>query len=161
MDKRQPPSVPETMLEAVRMFANEQVAHDFFVSMRWPGGVVAYNGQTIVMRSSTLTGNAGVGLYYAYVGSGTLDIGTANGSGGNTFAGATTANNNGIAGLRLCGVPAASMLTAAGDAWSSCPPAQTFADCGNAAPKVYSDIDYAPALTSGMPVAVSGCTVGP
>jgi len=41
MDKRQPPSVPETMLEAVRMFANEQVAHDFFVSMRWPGGVVA------------------------------------------------------------------------------------------------------------------------
>jgi transposase-like protein len=33
--------VPETMIEAVRMFASEQVAHDFFVAMRWPGGVVA------------------------------------------------------------------------------------------------------------------------
>jgi len=126
-----------------------------------PGGVVAYNGQTLVLRSSTLTGNTGVGLYYAYAGSGTLDIGTANGNGGNTFAGATTANNNGTAGLRLCAVPAATTLTAAGDSWSSCPPAQTFADCGNAAPKGYSDIDYAPALTSGMPVVVSGCTAGP
>src|SRR5580704_18381735 len=40
MDKRQVP-IPETMLEAVRMFEDEQVAHDFFVTMRWPGGVVA------------------------------------------------------------------------------------------------------------------------
>jgi hypothetical protein len=126
-----------------------------------PGGVVAYNGQTIKMRSSTLTGNTGVGLYYAYVGSGTLDIGTANDSGGNTFAGATTADNNGLAGLRLCGVTAANMLTAAGDAWSACAPAQTFADCSTA-PKNYSDIAYGPALTAaGVPVAVSGCTVGP
>jgi hypothetical protein len=124
-----------------------------------PGGVVAYNGQTIKMRSSTLTGNTGVGLYYAYVGSSTLDIGT-NAAGGNTFAGSTTANNNGVAGLRLCGVTAASMVSAAGDSWSSCPPAQTFADC-SATPKVYSDIDYGPALSAGMPVAVSGCTVGP
>jgi hypothetical protein len=34
MDKRQVLSVPETMLEAVRMFADEQVAHDFFVRLR-------------------------------------------------------------------------------------------------------------------------------
>lgn len=27
------------MIEAVRMFADEQVAHDFFVAMRWPQGV--------------------------------------------------------------------------------------------------------------------------
>jgi transposase-like protein len=40
MDKRQVP-IPETMLEAVRMFDDEQVAHDFFVAMRWPGGTVA------------------------------------------------------------------------------------------------------------------------
>jgi transposase-like protein len=33
--------IPETMLEAVRMFADPQVAHDFFVAMRWPDGVVA------------------------------------------------------------------------------------------------------------------------
>jgi transposase-like protein len=38
MDKRKLP-IPETMLEAVRMFADPQVAHDFFVSMRWPNGV--------------------------------------------------------------------------------------------------------------------------
>jgi hypothetical protein len=125
-----------------------------------PGGVVAYNGQTIKMRSSTLTANTGVGLYYAYVGSSTLDIG-ANAAGGNTFGGATAANRNGVAGLRLCGVTAANMLTAAGDAWSGCAPAQTFADCSNAAPKNYSDVDYGPALGAGVPVAVSGCTVGP
>jgi hypothetical protein len=125
-----------------------------------PGGVVAYGGQTIKMRSSTLTGNTGVGLYYAYVGSSSLDIG-ANSAGGNTFAGATTANNNGVAGLRLCGVTAASMLSAAGDSWSTCPPAQTFADCNNSKPANYSDILYGPVLAVGTPVAVSGCIVGP
>jgi transposase-like protein len=31
--------IPETMIEAVRMFADEQVAHDFFVALRWPNGV--------------------------------------------------------------------------------------------------------------------------
>jgi len=126
-----------------------------------PGGFVAYSGQTLKVRSSTFTGNTGVGLYYEYAGTSTLDIGTTNDAGNNTFAGATTTNNNGVAGLRLCGVTATSMPAAAGDAWSACLPAQTFADCGNAKPATYSDIDYAPALASGMPVAVSGCTVGP
>ncbi|MGP6189689.1 MAG: IS1595 family transposase [Vulcanimicrobiaceae bacterium] len=32
-------SVPETMLEAVRQFADPQVAHDFFVQIRFPNGV--------------------------------------------------------------------------------------------------------------------------
>lgn len=36
MDKQ---PVPETMLEAVRQFADPQVAHDFWVQMRWPNGV--------------------------------------------------------------------------------------------------------------------------
>jgi len=31
--------IPETMLEAVRQFADPQVAHDFFVGIRWPSGV--------------------------------------------------------------------------------------------------------------------------
>src|SRR5579863_470475 len=31
--------VPETLLEAVRMFADPQVAHDFFVQIRFPNGV--------------------------------------------------------------------------------------------------------------------------
>jgi len=30
---------PETMIEAVRKFADPQVAHDFWVAMRWPNGV--------------------------------------------------------------------------------------------------------------------------
>jgi transposase-like protein len=38
MDK-QPIPVPETMLEAVRMFADPEVAHAFFVQHRWPNGV--------------------------------------------------------------------------------------------------------------------------
>jgi transposase-like protein len=31
--------IPETMLQAVRQFADPQVAHDFFVQIRWPNGV--------------------------------------------------------------------------------------------------------------------------
>jgi transposase-like protein len=31
-------SVPRTLLEAVRYFADPQVAHDFFVGLRWPNG---------------------------------------------------------------------------------------------------------------------------
>src|SRR5579863_7702197 len=36
MDKQ---PIPETMLEAVRQFADPQVAHDFFVAIRFPNGV--------------------------------------------------------------------------------------------------------------------------
>lgn len=36
MDKQ---PIPATMIEAVRQFADPQVAHDFFVQMRWPTGV--------------------------------------------------------------------------------------------------------------------------
>jgi transposase-like protein len=36
MDK---PKVPETMIQAVRYFADPQLAHDFFVAQRWPNGV--------------------------------------------------------------------------------------------------------------------------
>jgi len=31
--------IPDTMLQAVRQFADPQVAHDFFVQIRWPNGV--------------------------------------------------------------------------------------------------------------------------
>ncbi|HTU69527.1 MAG TPA: IS1595 family transposase [Candidatus Baltobacteraceae bacterium] len=31
--------VPETLLEAVRRFQDPQVAHDYFVALRWPNGV--------------------------------------------------------------------------------------------------------------------------
>src|ERR1700694_1112990 len=30
---------PRTLLEAIRAFADKQVAHDFFVGLRWPNGV--------------------------------------------------------------------------------------------------------------------------
>lgn len=36
MDKQ---SLPETMLQAVRQFADPDKAHDFFVAIRWPNGV--------------------------------------------------------------------------------------------------------------------------
>jgi len=37
MEAKQP--IPETMIQAVRQFADPQVAHDFWVQMRWPEGV--------------------------------------------------------------------------------------------------------------------------
>jgi len=36
MDKQ---TIPQTMIAAVKQFADPQVAHDFFVQMRWPHGV--------------------------------------------------------------------------------------------------------------------------
>lgn len=36
---KKPLPVPDTMIEAVRQFADPQVAHDFFVQIRWPYGV--------------------------------------------------------------------------------------------------------------------------
>jgi transposase-like protein len=39
--KRDQQPIPETMLEAARQFADPQAAHDFWVELRWPGGVVA------------------------------------------------------------------------------------------------------------------------
>jgi collagen type VII alpha len=127
-----------------------------------PGGVVAYDGQTIKMRSSTLTGNSGVGLYYAYVNGSMLDIGTAQDAGGNVFGGATASNRNTLAGLRVCGVTAANQLPAAGDSWSACAPTQTFLDCGGNTSANYSDILYGPNLASaGVPVDVTSCSVGP
>jgi transposase-like protein len=35
----EPQAIPDTMLEAVRQFADPQQAHDFFVQIRWPNGV--------------------------------------------------------------------------------------------------------------------------
>jgi transposase-like protein len=34
-----PAKLPGTLLEAVRLFADKQVAHDFFVALRWPNGM--------------------------------------------------------------------------------------------------------------------------
>ena len=36
MDKRDSQPIPETMIEAIRQFADPDVAHDFFVQLRWP-----------------------------------------------------------------------------------------------------------------------------
>jgi hypothetical protein len=114
------------------------------------------------LRSSTLTGNSGVGLYYAYANGGTLDIGTVASPGGNVFGGATASKRNTVGGLRLCGVTAASAQTANGDEWSACPPVPAFLDCGGTGAAPYSDILYGPALSAGgAPVVVTGCTVGP
>jgi hypothetical protein len=126
-----------------------------------PGGVVLYSGQTVKMRSSTLTGNSGVGLYYDYINGSTLDIGTAASPGANVFGGATASDRNTVAGLRLCGVTMADQQPAAGDSWSACAPSQTFVDC-KATATGYSDILYGPMLaSSGVPVNVTACTVGP
>ncbi len=123
-----------------------------------PGGLVAYNGQTITMRSSTLLGNTSVGLLYTYVNGSTLDIGSS-ASGGNIFGGATASTHNGMAGVRLCGAPA--MVSASGDSWGSCPPTETLLACGTVTlPATYSDILYAPAGATTV-IAATSCSVGP
>jgi hypothetical protein len=125
-----------------------------------PGGLVAYDGQTITLRSSTLLGNTSVGLVYNYVNGSTLDIGSAAAGGGNVFGGATASTRNGKAGMRLCAVPAT--VTAAGDSWSSCPPMQTLVACSGTLPATYSDIQYDPAAaTTTSPVTAASCTTGP
>lgn len=39
MEKPAQPTIPTTMMEAARQFADPQAAHDFFVAIRWPNGV--------------------------------------------------------------------------------------------------------------------------
>jgi transposase-like protein len=39
MDALPPVTLPGTLLEAVRLFSDKQVAHDFFVALRWPNGM--------------------------------------------------------------------------------------------------------------------------
>jgi len=122
-----------------------------------PGGVVAYFGQTITMRSSRLLGNTSIGLVYDYVNGSTLDIGSSE-SGGNVFGGATVSMRNGTAGIRLCGAPAT--VTASGDSWVSCPPTETLLACGTALTTTYSDIVYAPAGAATV-IAATSCSTGP
>lgn len=128
-----------------------------------PGGVVAYNGQTIKLRKSTLLANTGAGLLFTYAlaGSGSLDLGTATDPGNNVFGGATTATNNRVVGLRLCGVPAASVVSGLGNSWAVCPPVETALAC-DAAISAYSDIAYgSSAVFATGPVVASTCSVGP
>ena len=128
-----------------------------------PGGVVAYGGQTIKMRSSTLLGNAGVGFLYTYANGSTLDIGaSAADPGNNTFAGATAAMHDKSAGLRLCNAGGAGSLTAYGNRWSACPPSQSALACGSGS-GAYADVLYGSTVTTGVgaPVVAGGCTTGP
>jgi len=121
-----------------------------------PGGVVAYGGQTIKMRSSTLLANTGAGLLYDFVNGSTLDLGTGADPGGNTFGGATAANLDAV-GIELCAAPAT--LNAQGNRWSVCPATQAVIVCGNAIAS-YADVAYHPAAAASV-IDTSGCTVGP
>jgi hypothetical protein len=126
-----------------------------------PGGVVAYYGQSIKMRSCTLLANVNVGLLYNYAGNSTLDIGTAaNDPGNNTFAVATVANRNAKAGVRLCAAKGLATQPGFGDTWSACPPQQSPLACDTAITN-YSDIVYAPAAAATDPIVATTCTVGP
>jgi hypothetical protein len=120
-----------------------------------PGGVVAYNGQNITLRSSTLTGNTSSGLLYTYANGSVLDVGTATASGGNTFGGVS--KRNGAAGVRLCVAPATVVLS--GDAWAACAPTQTMLACDQPLPGTYSDILYGSAVAS--VITAPSCTTGP
>lgn len=57
------PAVPQTQIEAIRFFADEQRAHDFFVSLRWPEGVICPHcqsknvGNLSVSEAKTRKGN--------------------------------------------------------------------------------------------------------
>ncbi len=126
-----------------------------------PGGVVVYGGQTLRLRSSTLTGNTGSGLLYNYASGSALDLGTGNEPGGNTFGGMTQSQRNGVAGVMLCSAPSSQL--ADGDSWSTCAPSQTAIVCGVSASTGYTDVAYQYAsgiVSTGGPISGS-CTVGP
>jgi hypothetical protein len=127
-----------------------------------PAGLVAYGGQTLTVALSTFLGNANVGLYYEYAGTGALAI--SGSSGKNVFGTATTANNNAHGGLQLCGSPTvagASLVNANGDAFSMCPPVQAKATCGTVLAG-YSDVIYDTTVSLTPPVVdTTGCSTTP
>ncbi len=124
-----------------------------------PGGLVAYSGQSLKLRSSTLVSNSGVGLLYNYgpAGAGSLDLGSPASLGANVFGGATLKNVK--AGLQLCSnVSALAAVIAEADSWSACAPIQTKVSCSLVGPSLYTDVAYDTTL---LPVSAVGCTVGP
>jgi len=127
-----------------------------------PGGFVAYNGQTIKLRSSVLMANAGVGLLYNAANGSTLDLGTGPAAmGGNTFGGVTATGRNAKGGLRLCSTAAVVVQPAYGNDWSSCPPTQTAVACG-ATIGSYSDVVYGVGAAMAVaPVVATACALGP
>jgi hypothetical protein len=148
--------------QGVRLASNPPASHSITgltAKSNTGTGVVVYGGQTLKVRSSTFVGNAGSGLYYAYVGTSTLDLGTSGASGGNVFGGATGRNTT--AGLTLCNAPASQL--ADGDSWVSCQPTQTAIVCGTITTGSYTDVAYqyeTGVVSTGGPISGS-CSVGP
>ena len=123
-------------------------------------GVSAFNGQTVKIRRSSMVTNGNLGLFYAYSGTSTLDIGVTTDKGGNTFGGATVATRNGKAGIYLCKSRGLGTQPAESDSFSVCPPTQTSLPGCDTAPSSYTDVAYVPAIV-GDPVVATTCTVGP
>src|SRR5262249_18994694 len=87
-------------------------------------GVVALNGQNLLLRGVKLVTNANYGLYYEYQGSSSLDVGISADPGGNQFGSNSSTIRDGKAGIYLCKSRGAATQEAENDTWSICAPTQ-------------------------------------
>jgi len=127
-----------------------------------PGGIVAYGGQQLQLRSCTLHENQ-VGLAYTFVpGKGSIDLGNATSTGGNDF-GSGMGSENTLAGVRICGGTMPGTVTAFSNTWPHCTPfTQNPQACDGGISVVGSgqDVLYDPATPSPGPVTLvadGGC----
>ena len=121
-------------------------------------GIAAFNGQNLKLRASKLQTNNNYGMFYGFVGTSALDLGTLADLGGNILGGATA--RNGKAGIYLCKSRGSGTEPAEGNTWPNCGPNQQSLSLCDATPSSYVDVAYVPAI-SGDPVVASTCTVGP
>jgi hypothetical protein len=93
-------------------------------------GIVVGANAGLVLRNSVVTKNGGHGVFWTRSTSfgSKLDLGTVAASGGNTFGGATSANQNAKSGVCIMSAP--DTFSAVGDKWAACPPvASLVSDC--------------------------------
>ncbi|MBI2395514.1 MAG: hypothetical protein HYV09_38465 [Deltaproteobacteria bacterium] len=133
-------------------------------------GLVVNDSTSVVLRSSVLIANKAFGMR-VFLGFTTgpstpknaLDIGVTS-AGNNVFNTGDNSLRNVAAGVCFSNTLGTGSLSANGNKWSTCPPAESaVAGCDGVVGSSYSDIWYVKNPTYGAadPISVSGCGVGP
>jgi len=130
-------------------------------------GLLVNDSTSVILRTSTLIGNkVGLKVNFGFTGStpkNMVDLGVG-ALGGNVFGAGDVAVRNALTGMCLSNTMGTGSLTADGNRFSVCPPAQlSVTSCDAAATSVYYDIWYVKNPTGGAPdpVKVTSCAVGP
>ena len=124
-------------------------------------GLLVGAGNSLVVRSSTFTGNT-IGLSYTHgAGTETLDLGTGTAPGANQFGGISSTSRNTKAGVFVCESDSPTTQPAEGNYWSSCAPVQTLLTVCDVGSTPYADIMFKNRASGSAALSVTSCFKGP